>query len=272
MVTPTELKDLLPKVMDVAHNAGELIQQNSDLRHEATTKSDGSVVTPADLHSEELIEKRLAILAPDVPFIGEETVSRGEAPAHEGTFWCVDPLDGTQNFVNGGTEYFVSIGLVVDHRPVLGVFYAPAQGWMAGAAGKNTAFYQESPNAELQMLEDIPPFQPGKPVRVAVSHREKKTDDADAYLADYDVAEKLYVNGMMKAIWLIRGEIDMTLRFCPICEWDTAAWQAVLESVGGEITTIAGAPLLYGSSNYMIPPFVAHGGRGNEANAVVTPY
>src|SRR5687768_7557594 len=68
----------------------------------------------------------LASAAPGVPVIAEEEVAAGRIPVHGQTYFLVDPLDGTKEFVRGGDDYTVNIGLIVDRAPRLGVVYQPA--------------------------------------------------------------------------------------------------------------------------------------------------
>jgi 3'-phosphoadenosine 5'-phosphosulfate (PAPS) 3'-phosphatase len=84
-------------------------------------KSDRSPVTLADVAAEEILRKGLAKLLPGVPFIGEESVARGDIPEPGREFLLIDPLDGTREFIAGRAEYTVNVGLIANGAPVLGV-------------------------------------------------------------------------------------------------------------------------------------------------------
>src|SRR5690606_37038000 len=89
-------------------------------------KADGSPVTLADQEAEKLISAELSKIAPDIPMIGEESVAAGCVPdISGGTFWLVDPLDGTKEFITGGGDFTVNIALLKNFIPVMGVVYAP---------------------------------------------------------------------------------------------------------------------------------------------------
>src|SRR4029450_556384 len=79
---------------------------------EVEAKQDTSPVTEADRAAELVILAALARAAPGVPVIAEEEVAAGRIPAHDDTYFLVDPLDGTKEFVRGGGGYTVNIGLI----------------------------------------------------------------------------------------------------------------------------------------------------------------
>src|SRR5690606_33070143 len=90
-------------------------------------KADQSPVTAADEEAERLILAALAQHFPDIPVIAEEAVAAGRVPdISGGTFFLVDPLDGTKEFIAGRSEFTVNIALIRDRAPVAGIVYAPA--------------------------------------------------------------------------------------------------------------------------------------------------
>src|SRR4029453_8222670 len=106
--------------------AGEAILDVVRRGFEVEHKGDMSPVTEADRAAELVILAALARAAPGVPVIAEEEVAAGRIPAHGDTYFLVDPLDGTKEFVRGGDDYTVNIGLIVDGSPHVGAVYAPA--------------------------------------------------------------------------------------------------------------------------------------------------
>ena len=90
-------------------------------------KSDGSPVTEADLAADRIIGEELARLVPDVPALSEER-AHSARPPYRGSFFLIDPLDGTKEFVAGRGEFTVNLALVTDGTPLLGIIGAPALG------------------------------------------------------------------------------------------------------------------------------------------------
>ena len=90
-------------------------------------KVDGSPVTEADLTSDRIIAEGLAQLCPDIPVLSEERVHLA-TPPYAGSFFLIDPLDGTKEFIAGRDEFTVNLAIVTDGVPLLGIIGAPALG------------------------------------------------------------------------------------------------------------------------------------------------
>src|SRR5215831_87483 len=90
-------------------------------------KADGSPVTEADLAADRIIAGGLRELAPDIPMLSEERVNSASPPYRE-SFFLIDPLDGTKEFVAGRAEFTVNLALVTQGTPLLGIIGAPALG------------------------------------------------------------------------------------------------------------------------------------------------
>ena len=123
---------LLEAIAVAARDAGAEILKLVAAGFEVETKGDQSPVTACDRAAEGIILAALARAAPGVPVIAEEEVAEGRIPVHGDIYFLVDPLDGTKEFVRGGDDYTVNIGLIVGGSPRLGVVYAPATGRLHG--------------------------------------------------------------------------------------------------------------------------------------------
>jgi len=115
---------LVDELAVAAREAGEAILEVVRRGFEVESKRDASPVTEADRAAELVILAALARAAPGVPVIAEEEVAAGRIPAHGDTYFLVDPLDGTKEFVRGGDDYTVNIGLIEAGAPRLGVVFA----------------------------------------------------------------------------------------------------------------------------------------------------
>src|SRR5688500_5481754 len=134
---------LLDDIAVAAREAGEAIVEIVRRGFEVESKRDKSPVTEADRAAELIILRALDAAAPGVPVIAEEEVAAGRIPAHGDIYFLVDPLDGTKEFVRGGDDYTVNIGLIVGGQPRLGVVYQPAVDKLwAGIVGDG-AFVEE---------------------------------------------------------------------------------------------------------------------------------
>lgn len=111
----------LNAAIEAALQAGEFLRQNFGKANALRYKSAIEVVTELDGQTEQIIANRLQSEFPQYGFLGEE----GHRQESQAGFWVVDPIDGTTNYVRRIPVFAVSIGLVVDGEPVVGVIYQP---------------------------------------------------------------------------------------------------------------------------------------------------
>jgi 3'(2'), 5'-bisphosphate nucleotidase len=116
--------DALTALSMAAAAAIRRLSRDSGLR----IKADGSPVTAADETADRIIRDGLSRLAPALPIISEEHASRDKTTINAPSYFLVDPLDGTREFIAGSDEYTVNIAIVSDGAPILGVIAAPALG------------------------------------------------------------------------------------------------------------------------------------------------
>ncbi len=246
---------LLDEIAVAAQAAGAEILKLVAKGFEVEIKGDLSPVTVCDRAAEAIILAALAQAAPGVPVIAEEEVAAGRIPAHGDTYFLVDPLDGTKEFVRGGDDYTVNIGLIIDGLPRLGVVFAPATGrlhaglvgagaWLE-ADGARTAIRTRARGAELAAV-------------ASKSHFTQATAD---YL-EQAVGECSHVSigSSLKFCLVAEGAADIYPRLAPTSEWDTAAGHAVLLAAGGLVDGPDGDPLRYGKKAFLNRGFVATGG------------
>ncbi|KAG5644150.1 hypothetical protein DXG03_009045 [Asterophora parasitica] len=131
-LTASDLQEILKFITALARTAGKLILEGSQAIQSASDsgvnekKNSVDLVTEYDVRVEELVKKEIKEKYPDFEFIGEESYAAGSRPplTDEPTF-CVDPIDGTTNFIHGFPFVCISLGLIYKRRPVLGVIYNP---------------------------------------------------------------------------------------------------------------------------------------------------
>lgn len=254
----------------IAYEAGEITMNYFDPAglNDAEAKGDGSPVTKADREAEACIEARLAELVPDVPMLAEEAVEAGRIPDLNGRdyFWCVDPLDGTKDFVAGKGDFTVNIALMHNNAPLIGVVYTPYNGEMyIGSVPDGATRWLEDSENEKGIQVRRPPAE-GLDVVASSSHGD--TSRQEAFLDQFKVRKLIKRGSSMKICAIAAGKADLYPRFGPTCEWDTAAAHAVLQAAGGDITQIDGQPLVYGgkgnrasADDFRNPEFLAFGDR-----------
>ncbi|HEY9035899.1 MAG TPA: 3'(2'),5'-bisphosphate nucleotidase CysQ [Pseudomonadales bacterium] len=236
---------LLQSMVSIAEAAGEVLL--AAYRREGLVvdwKIDRSPVTAADRASHELIDAALRGLGQDWPVLSEE----GDIPEWDirrewPCYWLVDPLDGTREFMEGTGDFAVHIALIEAGLPVMGVVYQPARRrcW-SGQPGVGA--WRRDGDAAWQSLVTRPV---GERLTVLGS-RYRPGKNWSAVLARLNealpVGETRY-GGSVKYCHIASGEADVYPCLVPVCEWDTAAPQAVLEGAGGVVRDAAHQPLGY---------------------------
>jgi 3'(2'), 5'-bisphosphate nucleotidase len=239
---------LIEPLTDLVIRAGAAILAVNRSAMKIDGKTDGSPVTEADLAADRIIAEGLAQVAPDIPSLSEERTERATQPYKE-SFFLIDPLDGTKEFVAGRNEFTVNLALVTHGTPLLGIISAPALGLIwRGIVGR----------VEPIRTRPCPPR--GQPWTVAVSrsHGDARTE---AFIAARPGAVRCELGSAVKLGRVAEGGVDIYPRLSPVSEWDVAAGHAVVEAAGGRITDSNGAALVFGAGrrDFIVPEFIAWG-------------
>jgi 3'(2'), 5'-bisphosphate nucleotidase len=223
-------------------------------------KADGSPVTEADLAADRVIAEGLARLLPEVPSLSEERSHLAKLPA-AGSFFLIDPLDGTKEFLAGRDEFTVNLALVTDGVPLLGIVGAPALGLIwRGLVGRGAERLTVAGGAEPIRTRPFP--RPPKPRIAAVSrsHSERRTE---AFIDARPGAVRQVAGSAIKFCRVAEGGADIYPRLGATCEWDVAAGHALVTAAGGKVTDLSGAPLCFGAGHdFIVPEFIAWGDPG----------
>lgn len=258
-------KTLLKDVEDIARDAGAAIMKYYDGESEAHIyiKKDGSPVTDADKASEDIILPRLAALTPGIPIVSEESFEGGERPdTSGGTFWTVDPLDGTKEFTGQTGAFVVAISLIIDHKPVLGVIYHPAFGIMYSAAGSGTA---EKTDADGTRTKLRATGETTDDLRVVINQPSTDVERVKGYLSEQFNSASPRIDpkpGILREMQVAENEADLAFMY-PLKRdgrtkwWDIAPAHAIIEAAGGKVEGVDGKPIIYDAPDYMVPPVVS---------------
>tara|TARA_B100001123_G_C15228511_1_gene994157 strand:+ start:612 stop:1394 length:783 start_codon:yes stop_codon:yes gene_type:complete len=243
----------------IAEDAGKVI--NASVAGTATPgyrlKHDQSPVTAADEAANTFIVDSLESMDLGLPIVAEESISVCSNNLNSNSsFWLVDPLDGTKEFIAGRDEFTVNIALITEGKPILGVIHLPAQnitymGHHATGAFKRTGTYERK---QIRVRKQPPE---GATIVVSRSHL---TPETKAWLSNQSVAAYSQAGSSLKFCLLAEGSADVYPRFGRTMEWDIAAGHAILSAAGGTVKAITGEPLRYGKPGFENPNFIAHGG------------
>ena len=253
---------LMEPLTDLVVRAGAAILAVNRTVMKIDGKADGSPVTEADLTADRIIGEGLARLTPGILALSEERVHLAKPP-YAGSFFLIDPLDGTKEFVAGRNEFTVNLALVTNGTPLLGIIGAPALGLIwRGLVGRGAERLRVG-DTSLGAAEPIHTRKhpaPGAPWTVAVSrsHGDARTE---AFIAARPGAVREMLGSAVKLGRVAEGRADIYPRLAPTSEWDIAAGHAVVTAAGGKITDGQGVPLRFGSGRegFIVPEFIAWG-------------
>lgn len=258
------LENILTKVIDIAIEAGKIIlkhYKDPDIGFEL--KSDHSPLTQADLESHRFIAQNLQYLN-NLAICSEENPLAYEERKDLESFWIVDPLDGTKDFLAKNDQFTINIALLRNNIPTLGVVYAPALGQLYYACNKGGAFYlQVSQNGDKLIATNLNNQYKkiSRPTQTPIAgvsnfHNTQETQD---FISRHNLCV-LKLGSALKFCALATGQIDLYPRFNGTKEWDSAAGDIIVTESGGTIIdAITKQPLAYNKPNIKNNHFVAFG-------------
>lgn len=254
---------LMEPLTDLVARASAAIVAVSRSTMHVEGKSDGSPVTEADLAADRIIADGLKALMPHVPALSEERTDLSAFP-YKDSFFLVDPLDGTKEFVAGRDEFTVNVALITHGKPLLGIIAAPALGlvWrgLVGRGSERLLMTKDGKSRSAQPIHTRPHPGPGGAWIVAVSrsHGDKRTE---AFISARPGAIRQQLGSAVKFGRIAEGGADIYPRLSPTSEWDVAAGHAVVTAAGGTITDSKGAALRFGETreDFLVPEFIAWG-------------
>lgn len=244
--------EMLDSLCALAREAGKAILEDKARTSSVELKADESPVTSADLASHNAICAGLAGLYPEVPLLSEESISIPyEERKHWTTYFLIDPLDGTKEFIKGRKEYTVNIALIVDGVPELGVVYVPElQLIFAGAKGLGS--FKQVDGEERQVIHVAKSSEPVPRVVGSASHA---SPQMAGFLEALGAHEMLAFGSSLKICQIADGTAHVYPRLGPTSEWDTAAGHAVVLYAGGGVMQLNGAALDYNQKESILNPF-----------------
>jgi 3'(2'), 5'-bisphosphate nucleotidase len=244
------------EICELAREAGRQIMRFYGADAGVTWKKDASPLTLADRASHDFLVKSLQSLMPEATVISEESdeATEGSVDAAK-SFWLVDPLDGTKEFLKGTNEFTVNVALMQDGLPVLGVVHAPALS-RTYYGGRNLGCWRQD----------------GDDVPISISTRRADASSLTV-VASKDHAGPLVsamlerlanpqlqsMGSSLKFCLVAEGKADLYLRDLPTMEWDTAAAQCIVEAAGGGLYSLDRKPLGYGKPGLKNPAIMTVG-------------
>jgi len=246
---------LLEPICQLAMDAGEeIMTYYGDVQVEFR-KEDESPLTKADLAANCVILEGLQTFKDQYPIISEENIKPSDwiDRTEWDTYWIVDPLDGTKEFLKNGDDFTVNIALIHNNFPVLGVIFAPAHELLYFASENWGSFRLDLKHRQKKSLCVSEPLG-ALTVLISSSH---PTAELQNYLKNLPVHKCIPMGSSLKICKIADGEADIYPRLGPLSEWDIAAANVILTEAGGYLLDYHGNSISYDSANGRIQSFAA---------------
>lgn len=252
---------MVKDIIEIAIHAGKRILEVYNDTYDIHQKADLSPLTLADRLSHEYIITELCKLSIDIPILSEEgDIIPYKERKNWSSFWLIDPLDGTKEFIKKNDEFTVNIALIQGNRPVLGVIYAPALDILYYAEKNKGAFKilhgGTSGDRKSTLINSSSSLR--KKVLISKSHLSKATQDyVDLLQRQEGNLEFTSIGSSLKFCMIAEGIAQYYPRLAPTMEWDTAAGQIIVEEANGQVVEYeTGEPLVYNKEILTNPSFL----------------
>ena len=249
-------------IENIALKAGEAIMEIYKKDFQVEYKDDKSPLTEADTKSNDIICQALEKLYPEIPMLSEENKEVAYEDRKDWEYyWCIDPIDGTKEFIKKNDEFTVNIALMHKDTPVLGVVYAPAIDKMY-IAKKGEGSFLNGEKLPLQTNKNK------KEKLYVVASKSHLSDETQAFIDNLETKEVVQVSkgSSLKLCMVAEGSADVYPRIAPTMEWDTAAADAIVREAGKmtyqynstfNIQNLTSEkPMVYNKENLLNPYFV----------------
>ena len=246
-----DLKSTTKDLLDTFLEAGKIAKEISQRGVKITIKNDKSPVTDGDLEVDRLLQSKIRNLTPNIPIFSEETVNLSKKNTDK-TFWLIDPIDGTRDYIKKREEYTLNAALIIDLKPAIGVVYAPAKNRLFFSFGMLNAF-------EIKNGKEMPLECKKKNTSEIIGLENSGTTPAEVLkiYKEHKVSKMLKMSSSLKFCILASGEADIYAAKARAFEWDIAAGHAILIHAGGSVTNHEEKNFLYGKENFKNPPIIA---------------
>ena len=238
-------RKIIDGLVDTFLKAGEI---SLELRKKGLIKEikpDNTPVTNGDIEVNNILTRKIKDITPSVTIISEET-SVNKLKENLKTFWLIDPIDGTSEYINNKDEFTLNAALIIDNKPEIGVINAPAKNRLFYAYGPGLSF--ELKNKKEIQLNCKKLTNQGEVKAVSYSNN-LKPEILELH-KKFKVTECNKMKSSLKFCVIAAGEYDLYVAEPRASEWDIAAGHAILKNAGGEIYDFDENEILYGKKDF----------------------
>ncbi|RUA16874.1 MAG: 3'(2'),5'-bisphosphate nucleotidase CysQ [Clostridia bacterium] len=237
-----DLNTTLSTVEAIVHEAGAIVRVYHDQPDQIDWKGENDPVTAADRAVNDFLVEQLLAAFPNIGILAEESKDDLKR-LNKSAIWCIDPLDGTKEFIARNGEFSIMVGLAVEGEAHLGVVYQPVRDFMYSGVRNEGAWLSTPSGRSMMHVSNITTHRAMRLI-VSRSHRNPIVDNIKQALG----ITQEHISGSvgLKCGLIARSEADLYLHPSPgLKEWDTCAPEAILLGAGGQVSDCWGRPLPY---------------------------
>ena len=247
------MNQILLAATTAAYEAGDIIHSFFLSEYEVKMKGKGNPVTEADIAADDILKKMLISEFPEYGWLSEETRDTPHRLTKK-RVWVVDPIDGTKEFVEGIPNFVVSIGLVENGIPILGVIHNPINKDTYTAISGGGVFF----NGNQTSISDKTEF---SLISMLNSRSETRQGLWESYTPH--IKELIPIGSIDLNLAMVAAhQTDMVASLKPKNEWDICAGHCLINEAGGKLLTIEGKGITYNNADTLITPGLV---AGNES-------
>jgi len=240
-------------IIKIAKNAGSKALEIYNTHNlQIDYKDDNSPLTKADIQANQIICDNLKKLFPKIPIISEENKQIDYNIRKKYLYyWCIDPIDGTKEFIQKNGEFTINIALIYKNTPVLGVVYAPVL---------DELYYAKKGYGAFKNNKKLPLVKTSTNKYIITASKSHLSTETKQFINNIKTSkEKVIISkgSSLKLCMIASGEADIYPRLSPTMEWDTAAADAIVRESGKMVYQYnSNIPLQYNKPDLTNPWFI----------------
>ena len=238
-------KKIIYELIQTFINAGDISLELREKGLKKVIKDDNTPVTNGDLEVNKIITNKLKKITPEIPIVSEE-VSDNKNSNNLSTFWLIDPIDGTYDYLNNKEEFTLNAGLIINKKPEIAIINAPAKKRLFYTFGINNSFELKD-SVETKLDSGV--NSKNKELSALVYSDNIKNEIKDIH-NKYNIKKITKMKSSYKFCVIASGEFDLYVADPRASEWDIAAGDAILRNAGGSVKDMDGNEILYGKKDF----------------------
>ncbi len=239
-----KIEEIIKNLAEIFFEAGNVSIELRNKGLKKHIKKDGTPVTNGDIEVNNIIINFLKKITSNIPIISEENADNKNLDLN--TFWLVDPIDGTYDYINNRDEFTINAGLIINKVPKAGIIYAPGKNRMFYSYGNNLSYeVKNNHEVELNNKKNI-----DKNYIKAVSYSDNLKPEIVEAHKKLNVREYVKMKSSLKFCVVATGEFQVYVAEPRAYEWDIAAGHAILKNSGGVIEDFDGNEIFYGKKEF----------------------